>query len=259
MIEPMKGKQSLKAAELQDGDIVCFQLADGKSESDSSTLNSTITNSTVTNSSFTNSLVTTLTQRLTLANLDRSQSIISSKSTPMTTPMRSDISSSAMTMTSDRSSLSRISSDRIETAPAYYDFLVHKRDVKFWPMDTTSGLETFTLVLNSKYSYDQVAARVGDALGVDPTHLRFTTINATSGKPKGIVKRGQGQNLQSILNPPYSTFSNNNQRNDSLYYEVLDMSLQELDTKKSIKLMWVSEGVTKTVSCSICLHGMTLM
>ncbi|KAH6707477.1 ubiquitin carboxyl-terminal hydrolase-like protein [Leptodontidium sp. MPI-SDFR-AT-0119] len=230
MIEPMKGKQSLKAAELQDGDIVCFQLADGKSESDSSTLNSTITNSTVTNSSFTNS----------------SQSIISSKSTPMTTPMRSDISSSAMTMTSDRSSLSRISSDRIETAPAYYDFLVHKRDVKFWPMDTTSGLETFTLVLNSKYSYDQVAARVGDALGVDPTHLRFTTINATSGKPKGIVKRGQGQNLQSILNPPYSTFSNNNQRNDSLYYEVLDMSLQELDTKKSIKLMWVSEGVTKT-------------
>lgn len=25
MIEPMKAKQSLKAAELQDGDIVCFQ------------------------------------------------------------------------------------------------------------------------------------------------------------------------------------------------------------------------------------------
>lgn len=31
MIEPMKAKQSLKAAELQDGDIVCFQKAiDGK-------------------------------------------------------------------------------------------------------------------------------------------------------------------------------------------------------------------------------------
>lgn len=27
MIEPMKAKQSLKAAELQDGDIVCFQRA----------------------------------------------------------------------------------------------------------------------------------------------------------------------------------------------------------------------------------------
>lgn len=33
MIEPLKPKQSLKAAELQDGDIVCFQrLLDPKSE-----------------------------------------------------------------------------------------------------------------------------------------------------------------------------------------------------------------------------------
>lgn len=36
MIEPMKAKQSLKAAELQDGDIICFQVlpSDYKSESD---------------------------------------------------------------------------------------------------------------------------------------------------------------------------------------------------------------------------------
>jgi ubiquitin carboxyl-terminal hydrolase 7 len=29
MIDPMKGKQTLKAAELQDGDIICFQKALG--------------------------------------------------------------------------------------------------------------------------------------------------------------------------------------------------------------------------------------
>lgn len=34
MIEPLKGKQTLKAAELQDGDIVCFQrVSDKKTES----------------------------------------------------------------------------------------------------------------------------------------------------------------------------------------------------------------------------------
>lgn len=34
MIEPLKGKQTLKAAELQDGDIVCFQrVSDKKPES----------------------------------------------------------------------------------------------------------------------------------------------------------------------------------------------------------------------------------
>jgi len=205
MIEPMKAKQSLKAAELQDGDIICFQLAgsDGKSESDSG------------------------------------QSIKSDKSTPTRSSDKDSV------FKSDRSSLSRMSLDRIETAPAFYDFLVHRREVKFWPVDTTSGVEPFTLVLNTKHSYDQIAGKVGDALDVDPTHLRFTTINATSGKPKAIVKRGQSQNLQTILNPPYSTFSNNNQRNDSLYFEVLDMSLSELDTKKLIKVNWVSEGVTK--------------
>jgi ubiquitin carboxyl-terminal hydrolase 7 len=33
MIEPLKGKQTLKAAELQDGDIVCFQrVSDKKAE-----------------------------------------------------------------------------------------------------------------------------------------------------------------------------------------------------------------------------------
>jgi ubiquitin carboxyl-terminal hydrolase 7 len=33
MIEPLKGKQTLKAAELQDGDIVCFQrVSDKKTE-----------------------------------------------------------------------------------------------------------------------------------------------------------------------------------------------------------------------------------
>jgi len=229
MIEPMKAKQSLKAAELQDGDIICFQLAgsDGKSESDSS--------------------VTTLTQQLTLTDLDRGQSIKSDKSTPTRSSDKDSV------FKSDRSSLSRMSLDRIETAPAFYDFLVHRREVKFWPVDTTSGVEPFTLVLNTKHSYDQIAGKVGDALDVDPTHLRFTTINATSGKPKAIVKRGQSQNLQTILNPPYSTFSNNNQRNDSLYFEVLDMSLSELDTKKLIKVNWVSEGVTKVVSCSSVL------
>lgn len=34
MVDPMKGKQTLKAAELQDGDIVCFQrVAEAKPSS----------------------------------------------------------------------------------------------------------------------------------------------------------------------------------------------------------------------------------
>ena len=40
---------------------------------------------------------------------------------------------------------------------------------------------------------------------------------------------------------------NATQRNDAFYFEVLEMSLAELDTKKNIKVTWLSEGITKEV------------
>lgn len=41
---------------------------------------------------------------------------------------------------------------------------------------------------------------------------------------------------------------NSTQRNDAFYLEVLEMSLDEFDTKKNVKLTWLSEGLTKEVS-----------
>jgi ubiquitin carboxyl-terminal hydrolase 7 len=104
--------------------------------------------------------------------------------------------------------------------------------------------------MSSKFSYDQMAAKVGEKLDVDPTHLRFHTVNASTGNPKAPIKRNLTQTLQQILTPPYSTFGNNNQRADMLYFEILDMSLSELDTKKNLKVTWLSEGITKDV-CTI--------
>jgi ubiquitin carboxyl-terminal hydrolase 7 len=101
--------------------------------------------------------------------------------------------------------------------------------------------------MSTKFSYDQIAAKVGEKLEVDPTHLRFYTVNASTGNPKTPIKRNLSQNLQQILTPPYSTFGNNNQRADMLYFEILDMSLSELDTKKNLKVTWLSEGITKEV------------
>ena len=138
--------------------------------------------------------------------------------------------------------------DHIDVAPQFYDFLLHRRHVRFYPSPRNADQESykaFDLTLSAKHSYDQVATKVGDHLNVDPTHIRFWTVNATTSNPKASVKRGQGQVLSTILNPPYSTFSNNNQRADSLYFEILDMSLSELDTKKTMKLLWLSEGISK--------------
>ncbi len=157
--------------------------------------------------------------------------------------------------------LRRKSLDRADDAREYYDFLLNKRTVMFRAHPQKSEPETypsFELVLNSKISYDKLSEKVGDKLGVDPTHLRFYTVNASSNNPRAAVKRGQNQTLFGILNPPGYGQLTMNQRNDALFFEVLDMSLAELDTKKSIKLTLLSEGITKEVcgvSCWISGHG----
>ncbi|KAK3364879.1 ubiquitin-specific protease C-terminal-domain-containing protein [Lasiosphaeria ovina] len=70
-------------------------------------------------------------------------------------------------------------------------------------------------------------------------------VNTSLYNPRTAIKRGPNQTLLSILNPTgYGQF-NMNQRPDALFFEVLDMSLAELDTKKSIKITWLSEGISK--------------
>ena len=209
----MKAKQSLKAAELQDGDIVCFQrvTVDGK------------------DSEFVSC------RKALVAQTD----IIYSST-------HSSVQSSAP---SGRASAAV--SDHIDDAKIYYDFLRHRRVIKIYPHPTRGpdpGVEPFNMVLSSKYTYDQVATKVGEKLNADPTHLRFWTINVTTGNPKSAVKRAQNtQTLQSILTPQYSTFNNNSQRHDALFFEILDMSLSEMDTKKLYKITWLSDGITKEV------------
>ena len=136
-------------------------------------------------------------------------------------------------------------------AREFYDYLLNRVTIQFNPKipNNTDG-DCFGLVLSKRMSYDQFSAKVGERLGVDPTHIRFSTVNSTSGKPKQVVKRNPNQNLWQILSPQFSTYNNSNQRNDALYYEVLDMSLSELDTKKILKVTWVSEGVTKEACIS---------
>lgn len=143
-------------------------------------------------------------------------------------------------------------SDRCEDAREYYDFLQFKRTVKFHAHPTRSDpnqYPPFELVLSAKITYDQLSEKVGAALNADPTHLRFYTVNASTGAPRIAVKRlSTNQTLQSILNPTGYSALNQSHRNDALYFEVLDMSLAELDTKKNVKITWLSEGITKEVS-----------
>ncbi|KAL2760507.1 hypothetical protein ACRALDRAFT_1059705 [Sodiomyces alcalophilus JCM 7366] len=200
MIEVLKPKQTLKAAELQDGDIICFQRnPDRKGDRNY------------------------LEKRLGL-NEKHSTEDLTKKT------------------------------DRYEDARDYYDFLHNKKTVKLHPHPTRTDNEKyppFELVLNSKVTYDALAERVAECIEWQPTHLRFWTVNASTGNPRAPVKRGQNQTLQSILNPTGFSHLSSSQRSDAFYFEVLDMSLAELDTKKSVKISWLSEGITKEESYDV--------
>ena len=175
MIEPMKPKSTLQHAEIQDGDIVCFQKQ--LSEKQTSTIAQT---------------------------------------------------------------------GGYTDAREFYDYLLNRKQVTFSPrFPTENDKETFKLDLSRKMSYEQFSAKVGEHLKVDPTHVRFSTVNLTTGKAKAIVRRNASQNLNQILSPSFGTYGNSNQRDDTLYYEILDMSLSELDTKKPLKVTFVTEGLSK--------------
>jgi ubiquitin carboxyl-terminal hydrolase 7 len=202
MIEPMKPKMTLQQAEIQDGDIVCFQKSLADSE------------------------------------------YVSGKVPAISLgfwPDRPTLSPRAMAVQE---------AGGYAHAKDFYDYLLNRVDIHLIPsprMPQNSPYETFSMTLNRKSIYDQWAAKVGEQLKVDPTHIRFWTVSASTNKPKGAVKRTLAQNLSQVLNPQFNSYGMN-QRNDALYFEVMDMSLSEVESKKTIRLTLVTEGLTKEVS-----------
>ncbi|KAI1079311.1 cysteine proteinase [Whalleya microplaca] len=200
MIESLKAKQTLKAAELQDGDIICFQKV-----------------------------------------LERKSGEILGK-VPRLGEKNGDGTTKRW--------------DHFDDAKAYYDFLCHKREVRFdpHPRCEKANYSSFILTLSTKITYDQLSERVGEQVGVEPTHIRFFTANASTGTPKTPVRRAVSQTLGSILNPQGYTQQSMQTKPNSLYYEVLDMSLAELDLKKSVKVTWLSEGITKADTFDVLVN-----
>lgn len=79
-----------------------------------------------------------------------------------------------------------------------------------------------------------MAHRVGDYLKHDPLKIRFTSANPQNQQPKAIIKRALNQSVADITGTGYY----NSHVNVVVYYELLDISIIELETKKSLKVIW---------------------
>ncbi|KAK5694844.1 ubiquitin-specific protease ubp15 [Elasticomyces elasticus] len=145
-------------------------------------------------------------------------------------------------------------------APAYYDYLINRIFVTFTPKFAPvqnleikeEGGEKFTVALSKKDGYDALAVKAAEELSkratqpIEASHLRFTTVNVQTGKPRSLVKRQQGTTVQSVLFGSTGGYTYAPaQASDQLYYEVLEMSLTDLEQRKNVRVVWLSEGIQK--------------
>jgi ubiquitin carboxyl-terminal hydrolase 7 len=94
-----------------------------------------------------------------------------------------------------------------------------------------------------------MATRVGDYLRHDPLKLRFTSSNPNNLGPKSVIKKSLNQSVADITQTGYYT---NHPSQIVLYYEKLDVSIVELETKKSLKITWTGQHNKEEVRISPC-------
>lgn len=93
-----------------------------------------------------------------------------------------------------------------------------------------------------------MAIKVGEYLKHDPLKLRFTQSNGQNGLPKTVIRRMANSNVAEMIQPSYMASTSN-----LLYYELLEVSIIELETKKSLRITWVNAQNKEDVSCSLSL------
>ena len=64
-------------------------------------------------------------------------------------------------------------------------------------------------------------------------------MNPHTGAPRQAIKRNANQLLSQILQPSYHNYISTT----GLFYEVLDLPLSELETKKVLKITWLPDGI----------------
>jgi ubiquitin carboxyl-terminal hydrolase 7 len=97
-------------------------------------------------------------------------------------------------------------------------------------------------------TYSTVAQKMAEYLGADipADHIRLSPVNSHTGRPKAPIRHTTNHNLGTLLQPGYNSYGQaQNQRADAFYYEILEVSLTELEQRKAVKVRFMSEGIMK--------------
>lgn len=133
---------------------------------------------------------------------------------------------------------------RCENAPQYYDFLNNRVRVSLVSRADESAVSS--VWVSKKDSYDVLAGAVGATLGVPGSHLRLYITNS-DGMPRLAIKSNSGS-VATVFQANYVTT-----HNPLLAYDVLDMSLAELETKRNVHVVFLRNGLNTDEKYSFLL------
>jgi ubiquitin carboxyl-terminal hydrolase 7 len=124
---------------------------------------------------------------------------------------------------------------------SFYDFLHNKIVLTFRPrFEQQLVKEEFQCVLSKTMKYEQIAAKVADHLKVQPTHLRFFPCSADGKTPRpNPIKRisTTGYVVQQF------TSSGGMALPPIVFYEVLEMSLTDMESRRDVTINWLPDGI----------------
>ena len=112
--------------------------------------------------------------------------------------------------------------------PEFMDYQLHKVDVQFIPKDkSNNGVQ---LQIHKGTKYNDVATKVAEKLECDPEKIQFFTVGLHE-EPKTAIRRSLSTTLEDMLHTPYR-----NHVKQRLFYEILDIKLSELESKRQVKV-----------------------
>lgn len=126
---------------------------------------------------------------------------------------------------------------RLPTPVDFYHYDLNKLEITFKdlltynkPSEDKDKLKEVSLELSKNMSVEQVASALADKLNWKPTHIRITLQNQHNDAPRGVpLKRNEDRKLSDLLG-----------LTRVLYYELLDISVAEMESKKVLSIHWHS-------------------
>ncbi|KAI3652031.1 hypothetical protein MP228_003334 [Amoeboaphelidium protococcarum] len=150
------------------------------------------------------------------------------------------------------------------TVLSYYDYLLNRLTIPFKlkPLATNNVDQSqqqqqsmfqqeFELVLSKKNSYDQMASKVAQEVGItDPQKIRFW-YHPTGGEfPKLMVKRVPTMTVSEIINSNFYSAS----VHPLFWYEPLDMSISELESMSNWSLTLLDQNMREKEVVKVLAH-----